>query len=55
MSANYNTQPHFVDPLVAPKPQKLMHTVPAEVSASAMLYAIPVAINHLHHLRESWP
>ncbi len=30
----YDSQPHFVQPLVAPRPQKLMNTVPAEVSAN---------------------
>lgn len=27
-----DSPPHFVDPLVAPRPQKLMSSVPAEVS-----------------------
>jgi hypothetical protein len=28
----YDSQPHYGDPMVAPRPQKLMSSVPAEVS-----------------------
>ena len=30
----YDSQPHFMQPLVAPRPQKLMNSVPAEVSGN---------------------
>jgi hypothetical protein len=36
----YDSQPHFMQPLVAPRPQKLMSSVPAEVSANDSLRLI---------------
>jgi hypothetical protein len=43
-----DSPPHFIDPLVAPRPQKLMSSVPADVSHSSLFVSSNYGYRYPH-------